>query len=411
MGRKPASARTPAEELEPGLSGASQEDLDLDDFLNEIGPSISVIHVLRMKPDGSRPQVGKTTMDQIREDPWEFLRSSYGGGKFLLLFRGSDRRIHGSKILEVEGAPVTPTQRPNDSSSTNGTNPENLSFHDRLLLYNFLGSSRPQNDMGAMMAGIAAIMTAVKPNGESKAADPIQMFQTIMQMYQGMKDKNEKSPLDQIRDVAGVIKEFTGDGKDVDSPWGAVAAIGKDLVEKASPILSNLAGVRPVVTEVPLPQQPRPVLPQPEQPKPPIEAKVPADPLASEESLRQWLGTQITFFKEKAKAGKNPGFWIDYIFENAEEPGCQAILYAIRQGVSFQNLLAFDEEIRQNPQLSLWFKEVFDGVQQELRAEADERDLDTRRESGNTSDARSNGGAGKTGQSGTGSAAVSPDVS
>ncbi len=115
---------------------------------------------------------------------------------------------------------------------------------------------------------------------------------------------------------------------------------------------------------------------------------------SAEDNLRRWLTAQVAYFKEKAKVGKDPGFWIDYVFENSEEPGCQAILYAIRQGATFENLLAFDPEIGQNPQLTLWFTELYNGVKSGLSND----DLDSGRESGNGSDRSQDGGISASGR-------------
>jgi hypothetical protein len=108
---------------------------------------------------------------------------------------------------------------------------------------------------------------------------------------------------------------------------------------------------------------------------------------------------QISLFKEKAKAGKDPGFWIDYVFENAEEPGIQAITYAIReyhikQNIPFDNLLAFDPEIAENPQLLVWFREVFEGVKAGLL----QGDVDSGGEGGDPRDVVSNAGSSSPGQ-------------
>ena len=331
-----------------------------------------------MKSDGSRPQLGKTTMDSIREDPWEYIRSTYGAGKYMLLFRGSDRRIHGSKMLEVEGIPGAPA----GGSASNGNGgpaapEEKLPFHDRLLLYSMIRPATPAIDMGGLMAGMAAMMTAIKPS-EAKQADPVEVFKIISALYGDMKKKEEpKDYLTQLREVAGVIKEFSGDGGKEDSMWGAITSIGKDVIEKAAPILGQVAGARAPMMPGPAAPMVRPAPPMIPAGASPGQSPLPAGTVVAgapgpgptpaanpnaEENLRKWLGAQIALFKVKARAGKDPGFWIDYVFENDEEPGCQAVLYAIRQGATLENLMAFDAEIGQDVQLTAWFREVYNGV-------------------------------------------------
>lgn len=364
MGRTPKAKQPPLSDF-LGEMPATQEELELDEFLEEIGPSTAVVHILRVKNDGSRPQVGKTTMDQIREDPWEYLRGLYGPGKFQLLFRGSDRRIHGAKTIEVEGGatPGAPLQKPDS--------------HERImdtLLLALIQNLKPQQgpDIGNILAGLAAMMTAIKPadNG-AKPVDPLAMFTSIVQMYQGLKPKEEKSELDRLRETAAVIKEFSGEAKDaagVDSPWGMVTEIGKQVVEKIAPAVTGMMGAPAPRTAQAIPAQP---VARPAPAALPVVAgqptATPAGPAASvEENIQRWLLAQIDFLKKKANLGHEAEFWAGYIIDNGEEPGCQALLYTMRRGATFENLLEFDPEIAQNPQLSMWFKEVFDRVKAEL---------------------------------------------
>jgi hypothetical protein len=80
---------------------------------------------------------------------------------------------------------------------------------------------------------------------------------------------------------------------------------------------------------------------------------------------------QLHYLKQKALADKDVEAWIDYIFDNEEEPGCAALLYAMRQHVTFDQLLQFDPEIAQNPKLTAWFKALYDGVLSEINAPVD----------------------------------------
>lgn len=394
---------------------ATKEELELDEFLEEIGPSTAVIHILRMKPDGSRPQLGKTTMEQLREDPWEFLRASYGAGKYMLLFKGSDRRIAGSKMFEVEGVSATPAATPatnGNGSQFNGLFPPEMSFQDKMLMMRFFMPEKPAIDFGAIMAGMGAMMTALRPVEGAKPADPMEMFKTAMSLFQGI-NKPEKSSIEQLREVAGVIKEFSGDSKEssaVDSPWGMVTEIGKQVVDKIGPAFTGMMApggpaARSVQAIPPQPGRGPAVAALPAVGGP---ATAPNPPAASvEENIQRWLSTQIAYLKEKAKAGKDPGFWIDFVFENAEEPGCQALLYTMRRGATFENLLEFDPEIAQNPQISLWFKEVFEGV----RAGLLQGDVDSGGQGGDARNAAPNVPSSTTGQpnaGGPGSSTVVP---
>jgi hypothetical protein len=115
-------------------------------------------------------------------------------------------------------------------------------------------------------------------------------------------------------------------------------------------------------------------------------------PGQAQQNFQDWIRAQLSYLKQKAIAGKGVDFWIDYTFENQEEPGCAAILAAMENGVTFDQLLQFDPEIAQNPALQVWFKTFYD----EMRAEID-ANLDTARGTRNAADVGSHAPVGAPG--------------
>lgn len=105
--------------------------------------------------------------------------------------------------------------------------------------------------------------------------------------------------------------------------------------------------------------------------------------------MERWIKAMLAWLKTKARSGKDPEFWIDYIFENQEEPTCESILKAIEQGATFDMLLQFDPEIAENSQLKTWFQTLYDGLYTELHPA-----VDTAGSSGDTADAPGNASAG-----------------
>src|SRR5262249_30152665 len=83
-------------------SDPSQEAEDFFTVLDEIGPGTSHIEIFRMNRDGSRGHVDRVTLQALQEDVYGFLRETYGPGKYLLTFKGQDRRYRGSKVLQVD---------------------------------------------------------------------------------------------------------------------------------------------------------------------------------------------------------------------------------------------------------------------------------------------------------------------
>jgi hypothetical protein len=387
------------------LSGDAQiaADIEYQEFLATLGDGNVAVTIHRFPKFGNVMEwCDNTTLDQAT---LEAIRENHGPGKYKLSFRGPQHML-GTKNICI-AAPFSKDGRPAAGKSDAETFLQSQLAMQQNLLMSLMGSMKGP-DLGGMMAGLAAMMTALKPPvGENaKPVDPVQMFQTIMQIYQGL-NKSDKSPLEQLRDTAAVLKEFSGDGGGGEmSMWGAIASVGKDAVEKLAPAIASLGGknpavatTQPVMTAARLPA----MLPASAEAGTDGAARPDPSQVSAEDNLRRWLTAQIAYFKEKAKAGKDPGFWIDYVFENSEEPGCQAILYAIRQGATFENLLAFDPEIGQNPQLTLWFTELYNGVKSGLSND----DLDSGREGGNGSDRSENGGIGAPGHT----LSVSPSTS
>jgi hypothetical protein len=85
----------------------------------------------------------------------------------------------------------------------------------------------------------------------------------------------------------------------------------------------------------------------------------------------EWIRVQLQFLKDKAKAGKEVEFWVAYMFENEEEPGCTAILQAVERGATFEQLLNFDAEISADPVLKAWFQKFYDEVKNGLQEDLD----------------------------------------
>src|SRR5215470_13204496 len=78
-----------------------QEEIDFETFLEEIGPGTASIDVFRCMRSGERERIDRVELDALLNDPHGFLYDSYGAGKYMLHFKGADRRYRGSKTLSV----------------------------------------------------------------------------------------------------------------------------------------------------------------------------------------------------------------------------------------------------------------------------------------------------------------------
>ena len=79
----------------------------------------------------------------------------------------------------------------------------------------------------------------------------------------------------------------------------------------------------------------------------------------------------VQMLKEKAKQGKDPEFWADYIEENPEEPGPKAVLFAIDNGATFEQIISelakLDPEVNTEP-VNGFFKKIYDALKQQGEA-------------------------------------------
>lgn len=375
-----ARKKDPAGELFPSAAPSEAEltaEFEYQEFLESLGDATVGVTIQRYPKFGNIMEWCDN--GNINEATLESIREKHGPGKYRLSFRGPTGMLGTKNVCIASPYDGKERQHSNGNGNNNGNDfsefmKQQLVMQQNLVLA-MLGSMKGP-DLGGMMAGLAAVMTAIKPAGSTdKAPDPIAMFQAIMSMYKGAKD-NEKSPLDQLRDVASVIKEFSNDGgkgNDVDSAWSMVAEVGKEAVNKLAPVLTSMVPQPlqqnrvPVVTGVQPGNPPAQASITPTLLPTPGNAVLPGNaPADANANLQKWVEAMIVFFKRKAVRGSDPGLWIDYVFESPEDPGCQALTYAIRNGATFEDLLAFDAEIAQNPQLNIWFKTVYDGIRAEL---------------------------------------------
>jgi hypothetical protein len=96
-------------------------------------------------------------------------------------------------------------------------------------------------------------------------------------------------------------------------------------------------------------------------------AAAPAAAIAGQlpQNVSDWIRVGLAYLKEKARRFRDPGIYVDTILDNDDEPQWAAIVGAIREGATFENLLQFDPEIGQEGMRS-WFQRLYDGVHSEL---------------------------------------------
>jgi len=379
-----AKAATPAEELEVG--DVTSEDVEFMRFIEEEGGNFANVHIYRLTSRGDLEGVGVSSVDGMSE---EYIRETYGApATYVLKFKGSDGRFKATKKVKL-GLVKIGTPEPHASGS--GVPAVATAMQDLLTLQLKMSEqraseqasmintllaglvNRPQvstPDPSAMLAAVVSAFAALKgAAGESKAVDPFEHIERVVSL---------------VRDLGG----NGGGGDQEESVWGVLKSIGGKVIDAAAPAIEHLA--RGAVAGTPSPhvatmqQAQRVALPAAENPG----GEMPKGP----SSIAEWIKVGLAYLKAKALAGKDPELFIEYVFENQDEPQNAALIGALRQGATFDHLLQFDADIAQNPVLLNWFQEFYNGLHRELSGNGDGA-LDTRGPSG---DAGNNPGDAKT---------------
>jgi hypothetical protein len=379
MATRKGNIKPPVEDFEePG-----QEELDLYDFLEEIGASISTIDVFRVDRDGKRPHIDRVTMDAIREDVYSYLRQ-FGPGRYWLQFKSADRSIRRSRTIDVAMA-----DKVSGVPAVNGTQsaPDHLQYlREQLaqqqtlllaLIGNLGGNKGPDLSFlaGVLkppdMAPVVALMTAVLNRKEPEGGG-LAMAKQIVELSRDLQPDNS--------------------GRE-DTLWSVVKDVGGKVVSTLDKHLP------PQLPLGPGEQQALPPAPAPRPGNLPPGVTVHSStatggPAVSvtPANFQDWLRSALAQLKVKAAQGKDVELQVEYIMENTDEPQFAAIAGAIQQGATFDQLLQFDPEIAQSTVLKVWFKALYDGLHTEIF-----NPVDTSGEGGHADNPGNNAGPGATG--------------
>lgn len=384
--RKAPKKNPPAALLPPVLPAGfdeddllTQDEVDLFTFLEEIGPSTAVIEVFRMNRDGSRPHLETVTMDVIRENVYQYLRETWGGGKYLLQFKNSLRRIIKNKVIDIEARPGF---RPGGAPGV-AADPANDPH------FQFLREQHAQQQtlLTTLIAGLAQ-----RPVPDFKMPDAAAMLTAVVAAFATLRgDPGKDESLDKVAKIIGIAKDLNQPDKEETWP-GIVRDVGKEVVSmfRGAPAQIPAAVDRPAPAALEFRGSPAPMAAAP------IAADLPAPTETVVQSFQDYIRLALAYLKQKSQLGKDPEIYIQWIFDNQEEQLCSALKAAVENGATVDHLLQFDAEIAQNPAHVLWFRKLHAGILRELDAERNDRDDDTERPAGDTRNAGSDAAASTT---------------
>lgn len=328
-------------ELEAALlDPAEQEEQEYADFLSNMGTSIAKVFIYRIpKAGGGGMQfVDEVGMEAVTESS---IKEIYGGGKYLLKFRDSNNHWRGNRNIEIAG----PSKDPGTTTVSPGSVPTNENFFTAQITMIQANADR-QHEM---------LLKLIETMGKGTAAPAVSMkdMAETMAILKGLSG-GDKDAIGELRKVLALSKELAP-GEHTEESFTSVAkqVAGKVLEHfsappnpQQNPNGRHQASVVDISTKAPMSEQQQ-----------------------ADKNMQDWLTAQIAFLKQKAKQGRDkqdPDSWIDYMFENDDEPGCVAVLSAVSQGIPFEALLQFDPEIGQDAALKSWFQSLYDGIREEL---------------------------------------------
>jgi hypothetical protein len=331
---------------------------DIEDFLDEWAPQTAVVEIYRKRDDGSMPHLRRVDMDILREDLYGYLRQHFGNGKYVLQFKGPERRILKRLTMEVEGA-----QASAPGSAPVAGNLDHVAFMreqmqlQQTILTSLIASMRGP-DLGTLLQGLAAMKPATPDMGAMLAA--------VVGMFTSLKSSaGESGDIKKALELISAAKDIGGGSGDGGETWpGLIKEVGVEVLKNLKPNAPTNGNGTPVVRSV----VQHAVIPES---VPTLETRNAPVEETQDMLIQKWLAAEIALLKQKALAGKDVNFWIDYIFENQEEPGCQAVFMALERGATFQNLLEFDPEIGKNPALTFWFKTLYEKLSAGINEDVD----------------------------------------
>lgn len=384
-----------------------EEQADLDEFFQEVGGGATCVDIFEVLDGAERGYIKRVDWAQLKENPLEMIKKKFGCRKYFLRFRGADRRILRSKVVNIvaDTPSLTPGVTPPNAPNSNDS--DSKFMRDVLLaLIAKQGPAAPAFDMGAIMTGIGTLMAAMK----QPSADPAAMLTAVSAAFSTVRGSaQDGNGLSMAKTIVELAAAIGGGGNGKEDNWLTVVKdVGKEVVNKLP-----LAALMPAPAAAPQPEQPAPAervvspvvspvvvtTPQPAAPAAP--APGPPD-MRNPQTIVELIRVGLAYLKQKAAKPDPDGnlfnLAIDWIMENSEEPQWAAILGTIREGATFEQLLQFDVEIANIPPLREWFKRLYD----ELHAEIFNA-MDTRRARGNSDNPASDGPGKPAGGDGPGS--------
>lgn len=364
---------------EDELKDRPPEEQELEEIINAIGGTAAKCKISRVSVQGDPRWVQTIAASQVTE---ELIRREYGPGQYICEFRADTGRYIRKKSVFIDELKPQLSQQ-NTTTAAPGTGGLDIQF---VLESMRASEARSQQLMLEMIK---------RPSGNGTPApvlSPVDMMTGIINAIASLKGMvDPESGKTQIKEILE-IAEMIGGRSTEENVYTVVKEVGTKVLEIVSERIVNAPPA--VVAETPAlsaagvnsPSTKPGAHPDPNAAAP--EAVTAIDQMKAED----WIKAQLAFLKQKATTGKDVGLFVDYILANQDETGCAALTSAIRQGVTWEQLLQFDPEIGQNAIYQIWFLELYNALREDLM------EVDPDRPEGDGSDPPSDEGSSPPGQ-------------
>jgi len=341
-------------------------------FLDDFGSGSVKLSLYRLKPGTAKWEwLAHYIPDAVTP---ETIRQEWGAGSFALTLLDERGHYITRRTFEI-GGNSEDWERARITQGHSGTGEKGSGSQDTLVEL-----MREQHQ---------TMLTLLGNKGGGGLSDSIELAKLL---------KGETSdPMKQLEYVTAIVKlsRSLGGGSD-DSVAGLIKEVAPALLGpfmqnsgKALPAAPNGNGTAQAAGKLP---PVREVAPAPKADEPPAAGVDDAPPdrgdAGADADTQALLFSQFQYWKVKArKPGSDPDFWVDYVFENDDEPAIKAVLWAVRT-YPFSALQQFDPELRTDAALADWFGRLYNGIRAELH-----RNVDSTGAGGDARDAGGDAGA------------------
>lgn len=318
-----------------------REDKEISDFLSGEGVSVGAVQVWRLTATGKNEFIANVPSDQLNE---EFIRDEFGTGNYRLRFKTVGGDILGDKRLSigrrhsdqpsipVAGALATAAAANGGDMSVTQLLREQLAQSNAMLLA--VMGRKSESDPADLLTAVSNTFLSLRDRagGAAAAINPLDQMKTVLELAKSLAPRGSGPDPDTIfsvvRDVATKVLELPV----VQSALGSMLPAAPGAAGELAPAVNGNGG-----------------------------------PAVGLKTVGELVTSKLAYLKGRAALGKDSAIYLDQILENSDEPENGALISAIQQGVTFEDLLKFDVEIRTNVIYRVWFEGLYNALAHEIR--------------------------------------------